>query len=327
MAYHTVRRISPRRICGATLGVTTLLLLYSQTTQIGTDCPYWAGCQDNAGLREVRDLPDVRPDKCVNTATMYQGTRTIICIKPVSVDKFVSGAILSSGAWEKNIVNLVLRAMELYKTAVFLDIGANIGIYTVLVAAAKRQVVAVDAMLENLAYITHSLNISGTSDYVRLLGNPVSDKVDTMFPVTDNKDNQGGTRLVPASLISKDSNKIAGLAVNTTTLLDVLKFINSNTVIVKMDVEGFECKVLQPYLLNHHQSSSIFLPYIIMEWMHIKVNLDSNCPDLKGLVELLYNSGYKPYDLYKEKLIDRETTDWLSYTDILWAHTEAAQLL
>ena len=86
-------------------------------------------------------------------------------------------------------------------------------------------------------------------------------------------------------------------------------------------------QVLQPYLLNHHQSSSIFLPYIIMEWMHIKVNRDSNCPDLKGLVELLYNSGYKPYDLYKEKLIDRETTDWLSYTDILWAHTEAAQLL
>ena len=32
-----------------------------------------------------------------------------------------------------------------------------------------------------------------------------SDKVDTMYPVTDNKDNQGGTRLVPASLISKDS--------------------------------------------------------------------------------------------------------------------------
>lgn len=276
-------------------------------------------------MREVSDLPDVRPDKCVNTATMYQGTKTIICIKPVSVDKFVSGDILSKGIWEKNIVNLVLRAMDMYKTAVFLDIGANIGIYTVLVAAARRKVVAVDAMQENLAYITHSLNISGTSNYVRLLGNPVSDKVDTMYPVTDNKDNQGGTRLVPASLLSQDA-KIAGLAVNTTTMLDVLKFVNSNTVIIKMDVEGFECKVLHPYLLNHHQSSSIFLPYIIMEWMHIKVNLDSNCPDLKGLVELLYNSGYRPYDLYKEKLIARESEDWSSYTDILWAHSEAAQL-
>ena len=35
-----------------------------------------------------------------------------------------------------------------------------------------------------------------------------------MFPVTDNKDNQGGTRLVPASLISKDSNKVGSTTMN-----------------------------------------------------------------------------------------------------------------
>ena len=86
-------------------------------------------------------------------------------------------------------------------------------------------------------------------------------------------------------------------------------------------------QVLHPYLLHHHQSSSVFLPYIILEWMHIKVNLDSNCPDLMGLVELLYSSGYEAYDLYKEKKIDREKTDWKSFTDILWAHTEAVKLI
>ena len=99
--------------------------------------------------------------------------QTPICIKSLAVDKFVSGSILTHGAWEKNIVNLVLKGMDMYKTAVFLDIGANIGIYTVLVAAARRKVVAVDAVMENLAYINHSLNISATSQYVRLLWNPV----------------------------------------------------------------------------------------------------------------------------------------------------------
>ena len=89
------------------------------------------------------------------------------------MDKFVSGAILTHGAWEKNIVNLVLKGMDMYPAAVFLDIGANIGMYTVLVAAARREAVAVDAMLENLAYINQSLSVAGTSDYVRLLGNPV----------------------------------------------------------------------------------------------------------------------------------------------------------
>jgi hypothetical protein len=139
------------------------------------------------------------------------------------VDKFVSGSILKDGAWEKNIVNLVLKAMDIYKTAVFLDIGANIGIYTVLVAAASRKVVAVDAVMENLAYINQSLNISATSQYVRLLWNPVrsflsgtfcliiyyniyySDGIETLYPVTDYKYNQGNTRLVPGHLLSKDT--------------------------------------------------------------------------------------------------------------------------
>ena len=89
------------------------------------------------------------------------------------MDKYVSGSILSHGVWEKNIVNLVLRALELYPAATFIDIGANIGIYTVLAAAAGRRVLAVDAVMENLAYISTSLNHSNTGHYVSLLNNPV----------------------------------------------------------------------------------------------------------------------------------------------------------
>jgi len=279
----------------------------------------------SSGLLEVKKFPSVNPYKCVQTATMHAGIKTTICVKPVSVDKFVSGSILSQGVWEKNIVNLVLKALEFYPSASFLDVGANIGIYTVLAAAAGRRVVAVDAVMENLAYISTSLNQSNTGHFVSLLNNPVSDKVEVLYPVTDNKDNQGGTRLVPGDAINSDT-RVTGPAVNTTTLSNVLKFTNANSVILKMDVEGFECKVLHPYLL-HGQSPHVFLPYIILEWMHIKVNLDSNCPDLAGLVDSLFDSGYDPFDLYTEKRIDRTKTDWKSYTDVLWVHKDAKKLL
>jgi len=307
-----------------------LWILYSGMVHNFTNCHSYKVCQLNQinntdYLREVMVLPQVTPDRCVQTAKMFQGTQTTICIKPLSVDKFVSGSILSQGAWEKNIVNLVLKAMDIYKTAVFLDIGANIGMYTVMVAATKRKVVAVDAVMENLAYINHSLSIASTSQYVKLLGNPISDKIETLYPVTDNKDNQGGTRLVPGHNLNENT-KAAGPPVNTTTLHDVVKFVDSSTIIVKMDVEGFECKVLHPYLLHQHSSSSIFLPYIILEWMHIKVNLDSNCPDLMGMVDLLYKTGYEPYDLGSEKKMDGKI-DWKKFTDVLWAHKDAVKLL
>ena len=47
--------------------------------------------------------------------------------------------------------------------------------------------------------------------------------------------------------------------------------------------QGFECKVLSPYLSSKMDT---FIPYIFMEWMHVRVNLDNNCPDLAGLVDL-----------------------------------------
>ena len=55
------------------------------------------------------------------------GIKTTICVKNPSVDQFVSGGILSSGAWEPLIVTRVMAAMDTYPGAAFLDIGANIG--------------------------------------------------------------------------------------------------------------------------------------------------------------------------------------------------------
>ena len=45
--------------------------------------------------------------------------------------------------------------------------------YSVVVAAMKRQVVAVDADTHNLAYIRKSLDLGGNTDHARLIYNSV----------------------------------------------------------------------------------------------------------------------------------------------------------
>ena len=90
-----------------------------------------------------------------------------MCIKPLNIDRWVSGSIDKEGAWEKDIVNNVIRA------AVFLDVGANIGGYAVVIAAMRRRVIAVDADLQNLAYIRQSLEIEKTTDFVELIYNSI----------------------------------------------------------------------------------------------------------------------------------------------------------
>ena len=94
----------------------------------------------------------------------------MICIKP---SDFISAEIASTGAWEKGIVNNVIKAMEAYPSAVFLDVGANIGMYTVMIAAMRRKVIAVDADPRNLAYISQSLEYAKTTIYVQLIYNSI----------------------------------------------------------------------------------------------------------------------------------------------------------
>ena len=126
------------------------------------------------------------------------GISTKICIKSLTVDKFVSGSILSTGVWEKQIVRKVMRSMELYPNAVFLDIGANIGTsryfydfhfifmilqwnpvqcqvctQSVMVAAMHRRAIAVDPILTNLALIRSSLEVAENTQYVSFLNNPI----------------------------------------------------------------------------------------------------------------------------------------------------------
>ena len=65
----------------------------------------------------------------VNTRLLCAGIKTTICVKDPKVDEYVSGGILRSGVWEKEIVTAVMETVDKYPEAVFLDIGANIGQY------------------------------------------------------------------------------------------------------------------------------------------------------------------------------------------------------
>ena len=54
---------------------------------------------------------------------------------------------------------------------------------------------------------------------------------------------------------------------STATLARLVELAASNTVILKLDIEGYECRALAPFLAGNHD---VFIPYIFMEWDHIQ---------------------------------------------------------
>ena len=110
-----------------------------------------------------------------------------ICVK--KEDVYVSRSILEEGAWEEENVVVAMKAMDYYQDAVFIgktfiltvsyqicfstDAGSNIGMYTIMMAAMDRKVIAVDAMVDNLAYIRRSLKLDNKESLVTLAHNAV----------------------------------------------------------------------------------------------------------------------------------------------------------
>ena len=72
--------------------------------------------------------------------------------------------------------------MDELQSVFWADIGSNLGMFSVVVAAMNRQVVAVDADAHNLAYIRKSLDLGGNADHVRLIYNSVRWEI-TKFPI------------------------------------------------------------------------------------------------------------------------------------------------
>ena len=75
---------------------------------------------------------------------------------------------------------------------------------------------------------------------------------------------------------------------------DILATIESKEIILKIDIEGFECKALQPEILLNKVGK--FIPFIIIEWMHLKRD-----PIFPNWVKNFYDGGYVPLHAGKKK--------------------------
>merc|ERR1719382_1764049 len=99
---------------------------------------------------------------------------------------------------------------------------------------------------------------------------------------------------------------------------DILDSISSKEVILKIDVESYECKALQPEILLNKVGK--FLPFIFMEWGQLPRN-QVTCPQFQDWVKNFYAGGYIPVDPGTLEPIDDSDRDLM--WDIAWAHQSA----
>lgn len=273
-------------------------------------------------LRSEEDFLKIDPE-CVDTPEFYGGVKSKVCILPG--ETYSESQLRANGVFDGATINILVKAMTVYPEATFLDCGANIGMVTTVIAAMGRKVVSIDPLKEHLSYVRKSLELLGNQDNVRLIHGAVSNESSVLFPYAENIANKAAIQMFTEEEMKKNNYKPTGPAVNVVTVLDLLSIIKTKTVILKVDVEAFECRAVSREVASGKSGHQI--PFIIMEW-----TLLQEMPEYTACVDWLLEGGYTPhgpdapYPVYTREEV-KELRPWYAGApgvhDLIWLHSTA----
>ena len=202
----------------------------------------------------------------------------------------VSGHIFRHSTWETGIINTILHVLnkttlKLGYNVSFLDIGANIGYFTTIIAKHGYNTISFEPMNENIDILSRNLCDNNVDPIV--FHTALGDKEDTCW-VISGYINKGDGIIVcdkkPKNIFKGSDNHLYMLRheINVNLLDNYLNFDNNypRIAVVKIDVEGFEEKVLNGGL----QWLKNFPPYYIFMEFFL-----SNKPEF---IHFLYELGY-----------------------------------
>jgi FkbM family methyltransferase len=189
-------------------------------------------------------------------------------------DALIAQGIMASHTYEAHVTTVLER--ELKPDSVFVDIGANMGWFTLLAAGIARQVIAIEPNHTNVQLIYHSL-LANRFDNVTVLECAVTDK----------------PRLLQLNFL-RSNGSVSSIEVNNESMtivrgepLDGLLRDARQIDVVKMDIEGHEPVALR----GMGEILMRFRPLLLAEFHPMAIRANSGI-DPAAFLEALAGFGY-----------------------------------
>ena len=192
-----------------------------------------------------------------------------------------------------------------------IDIGANIGAITLQMAkkiSKSGNVFSFEPSPYNFKQANKNISLNNFSN-IKLINQGLGNKKETAFLYNVNPNNRGMLRLLPEDDQSKSYEKEE---VEIDTLdSNMQKFSIAKPDFIKIDVEGFEYKVLQ----GAHETLSKFKPILFIEL--VDNNLREQKSNAKELIQYLKLLNYKIINAQSNDEIDENSDFTNCHFDIL----------
>ena len=216
--------------------------------------------------------------------------------------KLAGNPSMAAGTFEPDEVALVMdrtRACD-----VFVDVGANVGLYSCLALSLGKHVVAVEPLRENLDYLFRNLESNGFSDVeVFPMGVGAEPSLVTIYG------GQTGASLIAGWADATPTYRTTIPLTTLDTLLDG-RFHNSKLVI-KIDVEGAEDQVLEggSRALVRRPQPTWLVEVCLTEHHPGGIN-----PNFKKVFERFWSTGYHAFSVGpgRRRIDSQEVDSWVA---------------
>ncbi|CAF0718871.1 unnamed protein product [Adineta ricciae] len=238
-----------------------------------------------------------------------------ICIYDPQHDEHVSGQLNDHGKWEPVVVRSFLRLLRALPNTHVIDIGANLGLYTLLATQYDRHVIAVEPLYDSLIRLHKSIQLNNVQHQITLVANAIGTKherltlnivdknlgasyisyLDELAPpekkiekIVDDQQ-PGGGKGVPPKVLAE---------VDTITLDDLVSIFPSffKRAILKIDIEGYEALAFGNASLLFNRTE---IPAIYMEFgklIEIKYHRGM-MTKIEDMLSFLKKRNYEPYEV------------------------------
>ncbi len=154
----------------------------------------------------------------------------------------IQGFLYYFGIWEPHISNWTLSRIHNDKGRIFVDVGANVGYYSLLVANCNRDfsVIAIEALPANFSLLKNNI-LSNNLKNIRMIccaAMSHREKITLHNPVGSH---MGAATIIPGPFCDNTTLEVEGLPLSEIILPEEIGRIK----LFKIDVEGAEWEVIQ----------------------------------------------------------------------------------
>ena len=292
-----------------------------------TQCPFtfWVNSSSSEGptLKLSSDVRTVNFEQAVNsnftclrTKTLLHLISTTICIHDRSKDQAVSNAFqVNTSIWDEEGVVRILTLLIRHPHLDLIDIGANIGTYTMYAAALGRFVLSIECFAPNIARVHRAVQLANVANRVVLVQNALFTQTGQYLRLSHDASNIGGQEIDASRKYNATEDPYIVKTIQFNDVLPILIARGIRGAILKVDIEGSESFVVES---GEKIFDRLEIPFVQMEWPKLRYHPER----VKVVLEFFARRQYNPTDHACKLLNVTQQATWP--TEVYWIKSNAS---